>query len=268
MQSMSEAFRRRGSGQAAPEGSSPAKTEGSSMGGGGKFSGRHLGRAATGTGPMSPVGGAARSYGVRGALLVVGLTIGMAALMAWSLRLFGARSAWFALAVVWLPLGWFALLGRVLVLRRPVLRLPAYVHALRAFERDGRVYELAGVRVAKRLLRRGPLAVGAPDLRLPAEPTPANLAVLDERMQQAEAIHEILLVVTLAAAVNAAARGWWAAAGWLLLFNVLFNGYPAMLQRYNRALLARRFGLPLLLPRRAGRGRRTQGRPRPRPFGV
>jgi len=99
--------------------------------------------------------------------------------------------------VVWLPPGWFALLGRILGLRRPVLRLPARVHALRAAERDGRVYELAGVRGAKRLLRRGPLAVGAPDLHLPAQPTPASLAVLDQRMQQAEAIHEILLVVTL-----------------------------------------------------------------------
>jgi hypothetical protein len=199
--------------------------------------------------------------GVRKALLVAGVTAGMAALMAWSLRVFGARSAWFTLAVVWLPLGWFALLGRILALRRPVLRLPARVHALRAVERDGRVYELAGVRAAKWLLRRGPLAVGAPDLHLPAQRTPANLTVLDQRMQQAEAIHEILLVVTLAVAVNAAARGWWDAAGWTLLFNIVFNAYPAMLQRYNRALLAQRFGLPAPQRqprRRAGRSGRTQ----------
>ncbi len=200
---------------------------------------------------------------------MAGVTIGMAALMLRSQRVFGARSAWFALVVVWLPLAWFALLGRVLVLRRPVLRLPAHVHALRAVERDGRVYELLGVRVAKWLLRRGPLAVGAPDLHLPAEPTPANLAVLDERMRQAEALHEILLVVTMAVAVNAAVRGWWAAAGWAVLFNVVFNGYPAMLQRYNRARLARRFGLPAPQGqprRRAGRSRRTQDPHRHRPF--
>ena len=111
--------------------------------------------------------------------------------------------------------------------------------------------------------------MGAPDLHLPAEPTPANLAVLDQRMQQAEAIHEILLVVTLAVAAGAAVRGWWAAAGWLLLFNVLFNGYPAMLQRYNRALLARRFGLPAPLrqpQRRAGRSGRARDSRRHRPF--
>jgi hypothetical protein len=63
-------------------------------------------------------------------------------------------------------------------------------------------------------------------------------------MRQAEALHEILLVVTLTVVLNAAVRGWWGAAGWTLVFNVLANGYPAMLQRYNRALLAQRFGLP------------------------
>ena len=165
----------------------------------------------------------------------------MAALAAWSRRAFGARSARFAFLVVWLPLAWFALLGRALA-GRPVLRLPAQVHALRAFERDGRVYELLGVRVAKSLLRRRPLAVFAPDLHLPAEPTPATVADLDERMRQAEALHEILLVVTLTVVANAATRGWWGAAGWTMLFNVLANGYPAMLQRYNRALLAQRLG--------------------------
>ena len=184
------------------------------------------------------------SVSVRKVLLVAGVTTGMAALMAWSLRAFGARSTWFAFVVVWLPLAWFAVLWRVLALRRPVLRLPAQVQALRAFERDGRVYELLGVRVAKRLLRRGPLAVFAPPLHLPAEPTPASLAGLDEQMRQAEAVHEILLVGTLAVVVNAAVRGWWDAAGWTLLFNVLGNGYPAMLQRYNRARLAQRFGRP------------------------
>ena len=178
---------------------------------------------------------------MRKALLLAGVTIGMAALAAWSRRAFGARSARFAFLVVWLPLAWFALLGRALA-GRPVLRLPAQVHALRAFERDGRVYELLGVRMAKSLLRRRPLAVFAPDLHLPAEPTPATVADLDERMRQAEALHEILLVVTLTVVANAATRGWWGAAGWTMLFNVLANGYPAMLQRYNRALLAQRFG--------------------------
>ena len=40
-------------------------------------------------------------------------------------------------------------------------------------------------------------------------------------------------------------RGWWGAARWTLLFDVLLNGYPVMLQRYNRALLGRRYSLSL-----------------------
>ena len=188
-----------------------------------------------------------RREGVRKTLLAVGLTSGTAAFMAGALRVFGARSARFAFLVVCVPLVWVGLLGRVLALRRPVLRLPAPVHELRAVERDGRVYELLGVRVAKWLLRRGPLTGLAPELRLPAERTPAAVAGLDARMRQAEAVHAIMLVVTLAVVVNAAVRRWWGAAGWTLLFNVLFNVYPAMLQRYNRARLAQRFG-PLAEP--------------------
>jgi Glycosyl-4,4'-diaponeurosporenoate acyltransferase len=181
--------------------------------------------------------------GVRKALVVSGVTVGTAALLGWSLRAFGARSAWFAFLVVWLPVAWFALIGRILA-----LRLPGRFHSLSAVERDGRVYEFLGVRVAKRLLRRGPLAVFAPGLRLPAQPTPVTLARLDERMREAEAVHGILLIATLAVVVHAAVRGWWDAAGWTLLFDVLVNGYPAMLQRYNRVLLARRFALPRQFP--------------------
>jgi hypothetical protein len=33
--------------------------------------------------------------------------------------------------------------------------------------------------------------------------------------------------------------GWIDAALWILLFNIVFNGYPVMLQRYNRLRLQR-----------------------------
>ena len=171
--------------------------------------------------------------------IVLGATVVMLALLAWSLRALGARSAWFALIVVWLPMTW---LGTVSHIVPP--RLPPWYHALRGFERDGRVYELLGVRLCKRLLRRGPFAVFNPALRLPSAPDPANVARLEQSMRDAEASHVILLVLTLAVVVHAAARGWWAAATWTLLFDVLVNGYPVMLQRYNRALLHQRFAAP------------------------
>jgi hypothetical protein len=173
---------------------------------------------------------------VRKVLLLIGATIVTGALLAWSLQAFGARSTWFAFLVVWLPMTWLDTVSRWV---RP--RLPERYHALRRFETSGRVYELLGVRLFKRLLRRGPLAVFNPDLHMPTEPSPASLAHLDQRMRDAEASHAILLVLTLGVVAHAAARGWWGAAAWTLLFDVLVNGYPVMLQRYNRARLSARF---------------------------
>ncbi len=163
-------------------------------------------------------------------------TVVATALVWWALDVFGARSAWFAFLVVWLPMVWLGTISRLVT-----PRLPARFHTLRAFERGGRVYELLGVRVVKRLLRRGPMAAFNPGLHLPTEPTPERIALLDQRMRDAEASHTILLVATLVVVAHAALRGWWAAAGLTLLFDVLLNGYPVMLQRYNRVLLHRRF---------------------------
>jgi hypothetical protein len=175
---------------------------------------------------------------VTSGLAAVGVTAVVAVLLIWSARTFGVDGVAFAFAVVWLPMTWLGTVSRIVT-----PRLPATYHALRRWERDGRIYERLGVRVVKRLLRRGPLAVFNPDLHLPVagERTPASIARLGQRMRDAEASHAVLLVLTTGVAAQAAMRGWWAAAGWTLLFDVLVNGYPVMLQRYNRGYLARRF---------------------------
>jgi hypothetical protein len=169
-------------------------------------------------------------------LAAVGVTSAVVVLLIWFARTFGADSAAFAFAVVWLPMTWLGTVSRVVT-----PRLPDRYHTLRRFELGGRVYERLGVRFVKWLLRRGPLAVFNPDLHLPArgERTQTCLARLDQRMRDAEASHAILLVLTVGVAVHAAFRGWWSAAGWTLLFDVLVNGYPVMLQRYNRRYLTR-----------------------------
>jgi len=186
--------------------------------------------------PATEVG---RRRPLRRWLVLTGATAVAVALVSWSLEQFGARSFGFAFLVVWVPMAWLGTISRVVT-----PRLPERYHALRRFEQDGRVYERLGVRLIKRLLRRGPLAVFNPDLHLPSEPTPDKLARLDQRMRDAEASHAILLLLTLGVVGHAAARGWWTAAGWTLLFDVLVNGYPVMLQRYNRARLLRRFSEP------------------------
>lgn len=169
-------------------------------------------------------------------LLAVPATVLAVAVLILSFRALGPSSAAFAFVAVWVPMTW---LGTVSHLHP--LRMPARFHELRAFERDPRWYELVGVRFVKRLLRRGPLAVFNPGLHLPAERSRQRLAELEQEMKTAEASHFVLLVATLAVVINAAVRGWWLAAGLTLMFDVLINGYPVMLQRYNRILLRTRF---------------------------
>jgi hypothetical protein len=156
----------------------------------------------------------------------------------WAARTFGSSSVGFAFVVVWFPMVVVGVMSRVVQ-----VQLPGRFHALRGVERSGRVYELVGVRAFKAMLRRGPLAAFNPDLHLPAERTPIELARLALRMCDAEASHAVLFVATLPVVVRAAVRGWWVAALCTLAFNVVMNGYPVMLQRYNRAKLAERFGL-------------------------
>jgi hypothetical protein len=156
----------------------------------------------------------------------------------WAARTFGASSLWFAFVIVWFPMVVVGVLSRVVQ-----VRLPGRFHALRGFERSGRVYELVGVRAFKAMLRRGPIAAFNPDLHLPAERTPASLARLARRMCDAEASHAVLFVATLPVVLHAAVRGWWVAALSTLAFDLVMNGYPVMLQRYNRAKLAERFSL-------------------------
>lgn len=159
---------------------------------------------------------------------VVVLVVGLVAAGRW----LGASSGWFAFVVVWWPMVWVGTMSRLVQ-----VRLPDAYHALRAFERDGRVYERLGVGVAKAVLRRPPFAWFNPDLHLPSERTSAALQRLAQRMCDAEASHAVLFAATLGVAVHALARGWWLAAGLTLLFDVVMNGYPVILQRYNRARL-------------------------------
>ena len=175
-----------------------------------------------------------------GRIVRVGVpTVVTVGLVGWALTALGPSSLWFAVVVVWLPMTWLGTVSRVLP---PTL--PEGWYRLRAVERDGRIHERLGVRVAKALLRRGPARLWNPGLRLPADPTPERLSILERRMRVAEATHVILFVGTLGVVLHAALRGWWAAAVVTLALDVLLNGYPALLQRYNRALLDRRFAGP------------------------
>lgn len=161
------------------------------------------------------------------ALLVLGLIV------RWAVRTLDPRGPWFGLVIVWAPMTALGTVSHV-----TPIRLPERFHRLRPAELDGRLYEHLGVRAFKRLLRRGPATWFNPRLRLPDSRDAASLARLDADMRNAEATHAVLFVATLPFVGYVAARGWWASAAWTLALDVLMNGYPVMLQRYNRALLA------------------------------
>jgi glycosyl-4,4'-diaponeurosporenoate acyltransferase len=166
-------------------------------------------------------------------VVVAALSLAFGSLLTALAHACGARSATFAFLLVWLSMCWVTLLSWAFP-----LRLPAAYYALRPGERDGRRYERIGVLVAKRVLRRGPMQVFNPTLRLPTVRDAQSLAKLDAAMRSAETNHVMMFLVVVLVIAHAIARGWWDAAAWTLLFNILINGYPVMLQRYNRGRLA------------------------------
>jgi hypothetical protein len=131
-----------------------------------------------------------------------------------------------------LALCWVAVIGQVVNLSFA----PSYYHT-KSFERTGQVYERLGIRLFKKLVRRGPLSIFSPTLRFPKEKTVSALQGLLNEMQKAETGHALIFILMLLFVGYAALKGWLDAVVWMLLFNILINGYPIMLQRYNRIKL-------------------------------
>jgi hypothetical protein len=159
-------------------------------------------------------------------------TVGVVFLIVWCLDAFGFRSPVFALLLNWLAMSWVALTGQAVH-----FTLPARYYDLKNFEQTGRVYERLGVPLFKRLARRGPLTIFSPTLRLPPDKTVPALQHLDHEMRKAEAGHVIIFLLMLVFSGYAVLNGWFDTAAWMLAFNIVINGYPIMLQRYNRLKL-------------------------------
>ncbi len=166
------------------------------------------------------------------AVTFVAATMAAGLLIAWSLHAFGFRSPVVAFIVNWMVMACVATL--FLVVR---VSLPSTYYEARPFERSGRVYECIGIRLVKKFLRRGPLRILSPRLRLPKEKTVVTLRNLQNEMRKAETAHVLTLVLMLLLIGYSAVKGWLDAALWLLLFDLLLNVYPIMLQRYNRIKL-------------------------------
>jgi len=172
------------------------------------------------------------SHGFTRVLLLIATTVICVWLVTWSVNVFGFHSPITAFLVNWLIVTWMATVA--LSIRLP---LPSRYYDIKACENGGRIYEHLGVRFFKKLVRRGPLSIFSRTLRLPKDDTTAALRLLDQKMRRAEAIHLFSFLAIWPFICYSVLRKWSDVAGWLLLFNLMVNGYPIMLQRYNRIRL-------------------------------
>ncbi len=172
------------------------------------------------------------SHGFTRTLLLIATTVTSVWLMTWSVDAFGFPSPITAFLVNGLVVAWMAMVA--LSIRLP---LPSRYYDIKACENGGRVYEHLGVRFFKKLVRSGPLSIFSRTLRLPKDDARAALRQLDQTMRRAEAIHVFSFLPIWPFICYSVLRKWSNAAGWLLLFNLMVNGYPIMLQRYNRIRL-------------------------------
>jgi Glycosyl-4,4'-diaponeurosporenoate acyltransferase len=156
------------------------------------------------------------------------LTVSFALAVVWGARAYG-RSIVFAFGVNWVLMMWAIMFASNVV----PLRLPAPYYVIRSFEKAGRVYDLLGVRWYRRALRRVLWSVNPTLLRS----QPAERETMIERTKDAETGHLFILLVITGITVWALASGWWDTVGWLLLFNLLHNGYPVLSMRQLRARL-------------------------------
>ena len=98
-------------------------------------------------------------------------------------------------------------------------------------------YEWVGIRRFKKAMRSRLYRRVNPGFHLAGGR--GGLVALGKTMCAAEIAHALVFLVAAGFAAAMLSLGWFDAAAWILLFNVLFNGYPVMLQRYNRLRLQR-----------------------------
>jgi hypothetical protein len=158
------------------------------------------------------------------------VTIAFVAIVVWTVRAYG-RSALFAFGVNWLLGAWAFAVAQFVP-----LRLPGRYYRLGPFEQAGRLYDRVGVRRYRRWLRRFLWTVDPALLRS----RPGAREYMIDAAQGAEAGHLIILVLIGGITAWAAARGWWETVPWLVVFNLLHNGYPVLSMRQFRARLERR----------------------------
>ena len=118
--------------------------------------------------------------------------------------------------------------------------LPDSWYRIRPFERNGRIYEMLGVRYFRWLVPDGDAANrwrrrSDPSFRIIRNRHYAK--AFSQRTVLSEKSHLVMLMLGVMSAVFALRIGWHGWAFYLTAGNVVVNLYPVLLQRYTRARL-------------------------------
>jgi Glycosyl-4,4'-diaponeurosporenoate acyltransferase len=120
--------------------------------------------------------------------------------------------------------------------------LPPAWYRTRAFEQDGRLYELIGVRLFRRLVPNGDWVNAWRRRQNPSFRVVSSYDTAIELLRRTivgEKSHIVLFCLAGASAVYALRIGWYGWAVYLAAANGLANLYPILLQRYTRARIHR-----------------------------
>lgn len=110
--------------------------------------------------------------------------------------------------------------------------------ASKDWEQRGKIYEWIGINLFRKFL----VIIGWERMNKKANPIEKNKQALEHnllRTKKSELGHLIIFVLVAIASLAVVVQSGIKSALWLSLFNILFNLYPVLLQRYNRPRIER-----------------------------
>ena len=152
----------------------------------------------------------------------------MGLIIAWFAYNVGLNRALFAFWLNWLLMFW-----AYAIYRTNPARFPEKYFYIRPIEK--KIYQFLGVKYYQRMIRR--VNIFNPELHL--RKGRSGLAKLEQTTRSTEQAHALIYIIVSGFTLYALLQQWWQAAFWYFLFNMLLNGYPVMVQRYNRDRLNR-----------------------------
>jgi hypothetical protein len=138
----------------------------------------------------------------------------------------------FAFSLTWLIMAVVAA-----VTSKIFVRLDPKQFRLARWEREGRVYDRVGLGVVRWVLRHTPLGWLNPNIKVRSGWSDMDRLLRD--MNAVEGVHLLAAGISLAVAALYILTGQAAVGIWLVVFTILFNVYPVMLQRWNRGRILR-----------------------------